>query len=49
MTWVIYTPSTPSFEVDGLCGSAEELKTLIRSYPSHPSAKLMCVRLVLAC
>jgi hypothetical protein len=23
----------------GVCGSAEECKTLRRSYPSHPSAK----------
>jgi hypothetical protein len=39
--WAIYTPSTHPFEVVGLCGSAEECKTLRRSYPIHPSAKLL--------
>jgi hypothetical protein len=28
-----------------LCGSAEEWKTPKRSYPSHPSAKLLINRL----
>jgi hypothetical protein len=44
-SWSIYTPSTHPFEVDGVCGNAEESKTLRRSYPSHPSAKLLIHRL----
>jgi hypothetical protein len=38
MPWAIYTPSTHPFEVAGLCGSAQEFKTHLRSYPIHPSA-----------
>jgi hypothetical protein len=37
--WAIYTPSTHPFDVVGVCGSADECKTLRRSYQSHPSAK----------
>jgi hypothetical protein len=45
MPWAIYTHSTPPFEVAALCGSAEECETHTRSYPSHPSAKLLIRRL----
>jgi hypothetical protein len=38
MPWDIYTPSTHSFEVAGLSGSAEEFKKKRRSYTIHPSA-----------
>jgi hypothetical protein len=38
-------PSTHPFEVAGLCGSLEEYETPRRSYPSHPSAKLLIHRL----
>jgi hypothetical protein len=41
MPWAIYTPSTPPFEVAGLCGSAEECEAHTRSYSSHTSAKLI--------
>jgi hypothetical protein len=39
MCWPIYTPSTLPFEVVGVCGIADECKTLRRTYSSHPSAK----------
>jgi hypothetical protein len=45
MPWAIYTPSTHSFGVTGLCGSAEECKTPRRSYPIHPIAKLLIHKL----
>jgi hypothetical protein len=34
-------PTTHPFEIAGLCGSAEECKTLRRSYPRNLSAKLL--------
>jgi hypothetical protein len=45
MPWAIYTPSTPPFQGDGFCWSAKECEALRRSYPSHPSAKLLIHKL----
>jgi hypothetical protein len=45
MPWSIYTPSTQSFKVVGLCGSAEECETRRKSCLIHPSAKFLIHRL----